>query len=400
MSKPIATPDTTSAGRFIRGQQWIKTPPAWYAALSWTLATKVFLLIIGWFAWAILPTSHLGHKTYPVYLNIWGRWDSAWFVRVSEQGYVHGWPQNPAFYPLYPGLIHLGHLLIPSLSPYTIAAAISWGFSFLVFYWLIRLAQLDYPPEASYVTARMLALFPTAFFLSVGYSEAPFIALVIGAFYLARKGQWLWVALLSFLAALTRNEGGLLVLPLLWEYWAQFRTRIRWRALLGVVGGPIGLLAYMGYLQAVGLGAYAPLRAEKYWGRKTVPPWQGLHLAVSTLVHHPHLSTPLFTYTAIDLTSALLVLGATVWMIHRHYRWSYVIWSALIVLIPLSSVVNPPFYSPILSMSRLILPAFPLFFILAQWSQASSFWRGVTSYVFPGAQALFFTFWILYYWIA
>lgn len=86
-------------------------------------------------------------------------------------------------------------------------------------------------------------------------------------------------------------------------------------------------------------------------------------------------------------------------MIKKHYRWSYVIWSAFMVLIPLSSV-TPPFYSPLLNLSRLILPAFPLYMVLAEWAEDSPFWDGVTSYLFPGCQAVFFAIWALFFWIA
>ena len=86
-------------------------------------------------------------------------------------------------------------------------------------------------------------------------------------------------------------------------------------------------------------------------------------------------------------------------MIRHRYRWSYIAWSLLVVLIPLSSVV-PPYYSPIVSMSRLILPAFPMYVALAELAERSSFWKRTTTWLFPGAQALFFAFWILFYWIA
>lgn len=373
--------------------------PAFWSALGWTLGTKAVLFVVGWFAFAILPTNHTNHRLFPIYANIWGRWDTAWFVRVAAQGYLHGWPQNPAFFPLYPAMIRLGTILDPK-APTIVAPLLSaWIASFFVFYWLLKLVRLDGDQAKALRVVKIAALFPTAFFLSVAYSEAPFIALVLGAFYTARRGQWLWTALLGFLAALTRNEGVLLFFPFLWEYCQQFGYRIRYQ-IIGLIGAPLGLIAYMAYLQAIGKGAFDMLKAEKLgWHRKTVPPWQGLHVALSTLLHHPHMSSTVFIYTSIDLTSALLLMAATVYMIVRHYRWSYVIWSALMVLIPLSSV-TPPFYSPILSMSRLIMPAFPLYIVLAEWGESSPFWDGVASYLFPATQALFYTFWVLFFWIA
>lgn len=374
--------------------------PAWRAAWSWWAWSKAFLMIIGWFTFAILPAGPLGHKAYPVWLNIWARWDSAWFVRVAQQGYVHGWPQNAAFFPLYPLLIRAGELLAPRWSPYLWATVIAWIADLFMLYYFIVLVRLDVEDATLQKRAvAALVLFPTAFFFSVAYSEAPFVALVLATFFYARQNQWGAAMLAAMLAGLTRNEGPLLVIPLALDYWQQFGWR--WtRQVWALVGPVLGGLAYMGYLQLVGRGAFYFLTAERLgWSRTTVGPWAGLKAALVTLYHHPHLGSPVFTYTSIDLTSALLLLGLCGYMIRQRYRWSYIVWSLLMVLIPLSSVV-PPYYSPIVSMSRLILPAFPMFIALAELSLASEFWDRVTRWLFPGVQALFFTFWILSYWIA
>ncbi|MGC8489137.1 MAG: hypothetical protein ACP5QO_13115, partial [Clostridia bacterium] len=246
--------------------------------------------------------------------------------------------------------------------------------------------------------ARQLAVYPLAFFLSVAYSEAPFMALVVGAFYLARRRQWWWSGVLACLAALTRNEGVFLILPLAWEFWQL--EGFRWRpSALALLGAPMGLFAYMGYLQVIGLGAFDFMKAEALgWGRITVTPWHALHVALSVL-YHDQMHTLAFTYTFIDLASAVMLGVGVIVMYRLHYRWSYIIWSAIMVLIPLMSVANG-FYSPLRSMSRLILPAFPLYILLAQVSRRNRWWEQVTSLWFPGLQALFFTFWVLSFWIA
>lgn len=372
---------------------------AWRMALGWWLWSKAFLMIIGWFTFAILPTGPLGHKAYPVWLNIWARWDSAWFVRVAEQGYVHGWPQNAAFFPLYPLLIRGGQLLVPGLSPYLWATVVAWVADYALLYYFIVWLNRDWGPSWTNRAVAAMVLFPTAFFFSVAYSEALFLALVLAAFYYARRDQWLWTGVAGLLAALTRNEGPLLAIPLALEYLQQHGRH--WSPKVWGLAGPVaGGLAYMAYLQAVGRGAFYFMTAEKLgWNRTTVWPWDGLKAALATLYHDPHIGSPVFTYTAIDLTSALLLLGLCGYMIRHRYRWSYIAWSLLVVLIPLSSVV-PPYYSPIVSMSRLILPAFPMYVALAELAERSSFWKRTTTWLFPGAQALFFAFWILFYWIA
>jgi hypothetical protein len=381
-----------------RWRLWVSDSP-WVQAVSWTVGTKLFLFLVGWFATAILPVSPLGRVVLPLVYNLWGRWDSAWFVRVAEQGYVHGWPQNPAFFPLYPILIRAGQLLWPHVSPYTVATVVSWLSDVPLFYALHQLVRMDFSRKMARGTLRQLALYPTAFFLSVAYSEALFMALVVGAFYCARRQQWLWSGLWALLAALTRNEGVFLVIPLGVEWWLQHGPRWHW-SLVGLGGGPAGLLAYMAYLQRIGKGALDFMHAEALgWDRRTVPPWEGLRAALGALKHNFHLVSLAFTYTFIDLASAVMLLGAVVVMYTLRYRWSYILWAAIMVLIPLSSVVSG-FYSPLRSTARLILPAFPLYILLADVSRRNRWWDQVTSLWFPGLQGLFFAFWVLSYWIA
>lgn len=245
----------------------------------------------------IPPASYARLKLHPAWQALWGRFDTSWFIRVATQGYAHGLMGNAAFFPLDPGLIRLGMIIDPHLPTIVVPLFVAWAASFFVFYWLAKLVGLDHDQRRASRVLKTMALYPMAFFLTVAYSEAPFIALVVGTFYTARRGQWIWSGVLGFLAALTRNEGVILFFPLLWEYVQQFHWRVRWQV-VGFLGAPIGLLLYMAYLQSIGRGAFAMLKAERIgWHRKNGPAVAGnpfgtiraapsSHEFASLCVHH------------------------------------------------------------------------------------------------------------------
>src|SRR5215211_7010609 len=70
---------------------------------------------------------------------------------------------------------------------------------------LYRLARADgEPEEVARGAVFYLLVFPTAYFLHIGYNEGLFLALVLGAFLSARGRNWRAAGLLGFFAALTR----------------------------------------------------------------------------------------------------------------------------------------------------------------------------------------------------
>src|SRR5262249_60087217 len=82
-----------------------------------------------------------------------------------------------------------------------------------------RLARLDLSPEQAR-TSRLLLLFaPPAFVLFAPYSESLFLLCVVLCLLMARRGRWWLAGAAGALAALTRQQGVFLALPLAWELW-------------------------------------------------------------------------------------------------------------------------------------------------------------------------------------
>jgi hypothetical protein len=237
------------------------------------LATRTMLALVGWLAllsfknlpanpgsWEIkadgrlaLATPYLAPDTYPL-VNVFSRWDSGWYHSVAKNGYsfTPDKQSNTAFFPLYPMLMRAVHFLSPSQTDasWMIAGLIVSNAALLIAAcYLVLLLRLDFDPDTSARAVLYLFIFPSTFFLSAVYSESLFLAATLAAFYHARKGQWLLASVCAGAATLTRSPGILLAAPLLLEYLAQrkFRLReIRWNvAALAII--PACLAAHMLY---------------------------------------------------------------------------------------------------------------------------------------------------------
>ena len=191
-------------------------------AIGVFIATRIAYAAVSYFV-VIFAISSVKNSSVPKvafpYLKIWETGDVSNYLAIAARGYVH--PDQTVFFPLYPILIRifsLGHsgpfelavaMVISNLG--TLAALIGLGL----------LAAQEYGPAVAMPAIRALIAFPLAFFLVMGYADNLFLALVIFAFFLARRGAWGWVIACAFISALLRPTGVTLVLPLLWEYGRQ-----------------------------------------------------------------------------------------------------------------------------------------------------------------------------------
>ena len=72
-------------------------------------------------------------------------------------------------------------------------------------------------------TVILLSFASTSFFFQAVYSESLFLLLTVASFSAARRGRWVLAGLAGGLAALTRSAGVLLLVPLAWMWFEQYR---------------------------------------------------------------------------------------------------------------------------------------------------------------------------------
>jgi Mannosyltransferase (PIG-V) len=187
------------------------------------------------------------------WLAIWKRWDALPFLDLAQNGYPHepGSREHVvALLPVYPLAIRAGHLFIADW--HLAAVVISNCCCAAALVYLFLLAHMEYDAALARGTVLFCAIFPTAYFLHIAYSESIFLLLTVAAFYYARRGQWLVCGLLGMFATGTRIPGVAVLPPLALEYLQQ--RNFRWR----------GITASMGFLLLIPLGAVAYLLINYY----------------------------------------------------------------------------------------------------------------------------------------
>ncbi|MBN1186863.1 MAG: glycosyltransferase family 39 protein [Bacteroidales bacterium] len=143
------------------------------------------------------------------------RWDAVHYILILTQGYRAG-DGTLQFHPLYPLFALLLKFL--GITPLTSLFLVSTIGSLVSYWCFYMLAQLDTDDNAAWNSVLLLFSSPFAFAFFIPYSESLFVFTAILSLFFARLRRW-WVAgLFAALATLTRQQGILLVLPLLWEF--------------------------------------------------------------------------------------------------------------------------------------------------------------------------------------
>jgi hypothetical protein len=317
---------------------------------------KFLIIFLIWLArdvlYPILPADAEGLH-HNVILDSLLHWDAGWFLRIAEHGYNY---DCAPFFPLFPFLIRMLTLLTHSnvISGFIIANTAL----FVACFFLYRMVKDDKNEEIATTTVFIMLFFPTAIFFTSIYSESLLLAFTLGAFYYARKDQFIIAAVLGALAALTRNLGVVTFFALLYYIYNANggRFNLKKAALLLII--PASLLIFMAVLwKATGDPfAFASSLNREYWGfRHFEYPGAGQLLNLSLFYYNNEF------YSLFESGMALLFL----FLIIKSFKYvqdkSFLIFLVLGFLIPFSTVVdNLP-----LGMPRYIIVLFPGYITLA-----------------------------------
>jgi Gpi18-like mannosyltransferase len=328
------------------------------------VVTRFSIILVAELASVVIgqrPGVHVAESTNPI-LAVWGRWDAVHYLDIARRGYVG---TDMAFFPLFPVLIRIvGTFVGNDLVAGLVVSNVAFFFGLLFFY---KLVEHQYNRAVAHRAIFYISIFPTAVFFSAVYTESLFFALTVASFYYIREHRWLAAGLLGALAALTRVEGVLLVVPYAIEVFSpggahpwlhSFASRGRTvRIILGVLLIPAGLGLYMAWLWILNGDPLTFSHIQSHWDRKLAFPWVSVMHSFKE-ISHAHSALTIsnqaieLLFTALML--ALLVAGA------RRLRPSFSAYMALSILVPMST-------SSLMSMPRFALVLFPMFVILALW---------------------------------
>ncbi len=332
------------------------------------LITRVALIILTYIAYILLTAPK--YSSTPVnasaFFTTWNNWDAANYLRIAQHGYEQR--VDLAFFPLFPLLVSgISHIL-GSWSYLLVGTLISNAALLGVLFLLYRLATDAFGEEVAQRTLLYLCIFPTAFFFFAAYNESLYLLFTLGAFLALQRRRWWLAGLLGLLATATRSIGILLVIPYLYELWAE-REQILpdWRrifpAILPLILIPLGMVFYGIYCWITTGDFLAFLHVQQHSGRYLAWPWQGLIQAFVALFIIPQpFGSSNEAHLLLDLSATLgfillIILG---W---RKLRMSYNLWMVCTILyILLYPALDKP--DILLSNQRFVLELFPAFITL------------------------------------
>lgn len=319
-------------------------------------------------------------------LEPWSRWDAPSYTDLAVFGYravdagdlvapggyrsisPGNLPRYIVFYPLFPWLIGALDALLHD--PAVAALAVSGLASLFVGPLLYRLVAVEEGPKVARRSVLFLLLFPTAYFLHIGYTESLFLALALGSFLAARTDRWWLAGVLGALATLTRVNGLILVPALaveaLVQWWPEREWRWRWLA-IGII--PLGFAAYLGLNLTVygDPGAFLKIQAE-IWGKSLSLPWVGIGALLSSTL--PRAWIPELAFVGLGLVG--IIVSAI------RFRPSWTVWMAgnWLLFTSTSFVLSVPRYSLV------FFPLFVWFALLARSRGALTLMAGLSAMAF------------------
>ncbi len=329
----------------------------WYDpnSVATVLITKVLILFFGYQSFQIVNGSP--SQSFYRFFEIWNRWDANHYLTIAQFGYTSVGEQRffIVYFPFFPLLTKLFELLTGDylIGAFLVSffASIALG---LTFWSLIR---FDYSEKIARNSVLFLFIFPTAYFLHIGYTESLFLALVVGSFLAARKRNWMIVGILGALACLTRINGFILVPALAFEIWNEYREtrKINYEWLwLALVGGGFGAYLGINYFVAGDPFMFLVHQREHWFKEVALPIWGLWEITKTALYDKPEPSQMRgfqeLLFAVIGVAS--IVLG---W---KHLRGSYRTWLIANWLLFVSA-------SFIISVPRYTLTLFPIFLLMS-----------------------------------
>ncbi len=182
-------------------------------------------------------------------------------------------------YPLFPWTVRVFAWVTRD---YLVAAFVVSGLACAAAAVLLRrLVARDYGPAVAQRAVWFFLIFPTAYFLHIGYTESLFLALLLASLLSARNERWWMAGLFGALCWMTRPTGIILLPTLAIEAAHQFWETKRWRwQWLWIALVPVGFGVYLLLNLKIAGNAFAflPMRKQLFH-MSGAWPWVGMRVA-------------------------------------------------------------------------------------------------------------------------
>ncbi|WP_410509787.1 hypothetical protein RSJ42_06090 [Methanosarcina hadiensis] len=303
--------------------------------------------------------------TNNIWLDIWGVWDTGWYMDISQNGYTPrpleeliSHQTNVVFFPFYPILMRfLGSTIGDQ---YTAGFIISNVSLIVACVFLYKLVRLDSDESSAFRSVKYLLLFPVSFILSGVFTESLYLALALMCFYYARTDKWHLAGIAGFFLSLTRSVGVLIFLPLIFEglipllkekrnlkSFKEARDRILPLFYLLLI--PLGIISFIIFNFYLTGDFLAFVHGQAAWGRYHMNP-------LETIING--YDGNMFTrFEAIFATISIFIFL----LFYRKIRFSYWLFGIYSLFIPLSTGIQ--------SMPRFVLVIFPIYILFSSMTK-------------------------------
>lgn len=324
-----------------------------------------------------------GGITFSDFLEVWKRWDSQHYLNIAENGYAGAIENGEhiflVFYPLLPWLLRCLAVIFHDLRFCGILlSTICYGIGCIFFY---KTAEKEFDKDVALTATIAISVFPFGFFFGSIMTESLFFAIASAFLYYVRQHRWSLVALLGFLACLTKVQGLLLAFAVLVELFysengiALLRGR-KWKDFLRKVILPgcqaaLMLLGFVVYLLINYQVEGDPFRflyyQSNHWYNGFAPIWSTLQYIIQNAVTGWYTSTGMSLWVP-ELVLFFVYIVGIVYGFRRKIRPMYLAYLIVFFLLTYSS-------SWLISAGRYTLSALPLFFLAGDWLQRHEKWK-------------------------
>ncbi|RWK63449.1 hypothetical protein [Mesorhizobium sp.] len=280
----------------------VARPSAGGRAIFLSVATVPLLFVISGLAIRYAAFASVSEEPgFEAYARALCRWDCAWYIGISEQGYErfpipdHSNVGRWGFFPLYPMLV----AAIRSVFPFpTILIATITSIACSYAACLVAWPLLEKNMRAYVLYCAFLLSGPFSFHFTTFLSEPLFVLLTSCVFLALKRSSYLAAGVSSALLSATRLVGVFVVFATVIQMFREHRQQggstqsfPRWvlgrpDLLVAVLISPAGLFAYILFLYLTVGDGFAFLHVQRAFGRVAGNPlvflWDGLSAVPTT----------------------------------------------------------------------------------------------------------------------
>ncbi len=220
----------------------------------------------------LAPNPGSGHwDAGPFWYDKLLRWDAGLFARIIRDGYANG--ADPGVltttgsFPLYP-LLSYGVKSLFGVDEYVALLLVSNAAALATALLIAKFFKDELGRETALLSAAFFWFFPSSIFLSAGYSESLFLALVLLSFVLLRAKRFVLAAMAAGLSLGTRPVGLAMLPAVIWDMWREDRSPRQVLMPRMVLCGLLALSGLVGFIAFLAFrfgDSFAFLTAQNLW---------------------------------------------------------------------------------------------------------------------------------------